>query len=499
MLKKPNQLREGIIWRSCVILINRSGAILVTLLLAKILIPEDFGLVAVASVLTNSLDMVMTIGLPTALICQTKNLEEDLPTVFTYLLVASSVLYVFAFFMAPVFARLMGDERFIAIVRVASLTLIFNSFSLPHYVTSAKRMNFKLNALPEIIGKFSYLILAPILAFNHFAYWSIIIATIVNSLTRYLAYAYFIRVPLHLDWNQKVLKGLLSFSVFIAVNSILMFCLESFDEVFIAKIISLSAAGYYFFAMRINQFPWQFISNVTFSVLLPHLAQKDSFNAKKRSFLNVNQSISMITFAAYGYLVLLVPHAIRLYGQKWLPVIPIFYALAAYAVIKTLFGRISTYVYATSRPQLFTFAILFFSCFVYPTLWIWKDYVSAFYVAVIYAAGMMLSFLMVTIYFFAQKEFTLREYTAPIVVNFLIAASALASAVLISQLTQGFQARWLQIALSLIVYTVCLLLGWRLFLWKDIEFLLKRLDLYKTLSKFLNFSFGRPKAEVMNV
>ena len=90
--KSKNRFLEGVIWRFMSILFRRFGGILTTLILAKLLVPEDFGLVAVSSIFVGGLSIIRTVGMPSALICIVDDIDQAAPTVFTFLLFASFIL-----------------------------------------------------------------------------------------------------------------------------------------------------------------------------------------------------------------------------------------------------------------------------------------------------------------------------------------------------------------------------------------------------------------------
>ncbi|MBR1793647.1 MAG: oligosaccharide flippase family protein, partial [Bacteroidales bacterium] len=138
-----NKTLSGIFWNFAQKLVNQSFHFIVTVVLARLLMPEDYGVVAIAGMFTALLGIFMNGGLGAALIQKKDTDELDFNTVFFMGLGMSFVLYTIIFFTAPLMAIAYDSPQLTAIIRVLALGLPIGALGSVQGAYVSRRMEFK--------------------------------------------------------------------------------------------------------------------------------------------------------------------------------------------------------------------------------------------------------------------------------------------------------------------------------------------------------------------
>ena len=179
-----NKFVQGILWRLLTLLVSRVGGAITTFLLAFLLVPADFGLVAITTIYIVGFEALRDFGLKTSIIVEDFNVEEAFITILTYCIASSISLILITFFVAEMIAEYFSEPELAAALKVLSFTLLISGISLIYQAVSQKKMDFKNNSLPEIGGRVAYMLSVIVFAFLGFGFWSLIIATIINQIVR---------------------------------------------------------------------------------------------------------------------------------------------------------------------------------------------------------------------------------------------------------------------------------------------------------------------------
>lgn len=319
-----NSVMSNFIWRFA----ERCGAQIVTfivsIILARILSPEDYGKIALITVFTSILQVFVDSGLGTALI-QKKNADDlDFSSVFYFNFVICIVLYIGMFITAPIISKFYKDYSLIPIIRVISLTLVISGVKGIQQSYVAKNMLFKRFFYATLGGTIFSAFVGIGLAYSGYGVWSIVLQQLSNSAidTMILWVTVKWRPKKIFSWTR--LKTLLSFGWKILVSSLLETGYTNIRSLVIGKIYSSSDLAYY---NQGNQFPHVIVTNINTSidsVLLPTLAkeQDDRIRVKNmtRRAIKVSTFIMAplmmgLTFCANTIVKLILT-------EKWIPCVP---------------------------------------------------------------------------------------------------------------------------------------------------------------------------------
>lgn len=259
------------IWRFA----ERCGAQLVTfivsIVLARLLAPEDYGVIALVTVFTTILQVFIDSGLGTALI-QKKNADDlDFSSVFYFNLIVCLALYGAMFLAAPFIARFYNNPIYVPLVRVLSLTLIISGVKGIQQSYVSKHMLFK-RFFSTLGGTLVSAFVGISLAYAGFGVWALVAQYLCNTAIDTMIL--WITVPWRpkfiFSWSR--LKGLLSYGWKLLASSLLDTGYSNLRSLLIGKIYSSSDLAFY---NQGDKFPNVIVSNINTSidsVLLPTMS-----------------------------------------------------------------------------------------------------------------------------------------------------------------------------------------------------------------------------------
>lgn len=323
MSSLKRQTLTGFVWR----LAERTGAqgvsFVVSIVLARLLAPEVYGLVALITVFTNILNVFIDSGLGNALI-QKKDADDlDFSTVFYFNLAMCIFLYVLMFFAAPLIAKFY-NKPLTALVRVLSLTLVIAGVKGVQQAYVARKMLFKRFFFATLGGTIFSAFLGIFLAYKGAGAWALVTQHLTNATIDTVIL--WITVKWRPKWlfSIKRLKGLFSYGWKLLVSSLIDTGYNQLRSLIIGKVYSPADLGYY---NKARNFPSIIVENINLSissVLLPSMSKvqdsKEAVKAMMRRAMKTSTFVMaplLIGLAACGKSVISL-----LLTDKWLPSYP---------------------------------------------------------------------------------------------------------------------------------------------------------------------------------
>ncbi len=319
-----NRVSSGFFWQGLSSGSDFIISFLVSILLARLLMPEDFGVIAIVNVFAGVLGVCVQAGFPQALI-QKKDLDPaDCSSVFFLNLILAFLLSGLLFFSAPLIAEYYSKADLLWYIRVHSVKIVICALSVVPGALLLRDMLFRLNFRITLIGNGVSGALGILLAFLDCGVWALIVQQLFCvSLMAYLQWLWGKWRPVMvLDLAR--LRRMFSFGWKLFCSGLLDCIYNNISPVLIGKLFSLSALSYY---NRGSQLPQQctgLVSGMTGQVLFPALSAIQDDRAKMRSLMrNLLKSIMFFVVPGLTFLFVFSEHVILiLYGEKWLPAVP---------------------------------------------------------------------------------------------------------------------------------------------------------------------------------
>lgn len=315
---------SNFIWRFA----ERCGAQLVTfivsIVLARILTPSDYGTIALVTVFTTILQVFIDSGLSTALI-QKKDADElDFSSVFYFNFIICIILYLIMFVSAPFIANFYKDSSLVSIVRVISLTLIISGVKGVQQSYVSRHMLFKRFFFSTLGGTIFSAVLGIIMAYAGFGVWAIVFQQLSNNAidTLILWITVKWRPIKKFSWSR--LKNLLSFGWKMLASSLLDTVYNNLRNMIIGKLYTSADLAFY---NQGDKFPKLIVTNINTSidsVLLPTMSNEQDNHVRVKDMTRRAIKISTYIMAPLmiGLAFCAKPIVQIVLTDKWLPCVP---------------------------------------------------------------------------------------------------------------------------------------------------------------------------------
>jgi O-antigen/teichoic acid export membrane protein len=315
----------GLLWSAGANVGQQFLTFTVTAVLARLLVPADFGLVATVAVFTGFVSLFIDFGLGAALVQRTTLTERHRSSAFWMNVAAGLALAMLVAALAPALARFFNEPRLIDLTLVLSLNFVVASLAIVQSALLQRSMNFRRGGLIEITAILIGGALAIAMAVAGYGVWSLIAQLLATSAVRTtLLWATSDWRP-HRIVDRDAMRELWRFSANLAGFTAVNYWSRSADNFLIGKFVGAAGLGIYSRAYNLMLLPITQISTVTARVMFPALSriQQDPPRVK-RAYLRAIGIIGLLSFPiTAGLFVAARPFILTLYGAKWAGVVPI--------------------------------------------------------------------------------------------------------------------------------------------------------------------------------
>lgn len=310
---------SGIIWNFFEQFARRGFGVLVTLVLAYFLTPQDYGLVAMMAVFLALGSSLMQSGFSQALIRMPDVTQTDYNTAFFANVVLGIVAYALLFLIAPLISVFYEEPQLTLLIRVASLSIVISSFQVVQQASLSRELNFKAQVKAVLPASIISGVFAVWFAYLDFGVWALvgqmILASLLQTLFLWLVQGW---RPTK-DFSLPALKDMYSFGYKLFLSGVLDTTFQNLYVVVIAKLFSAPIAGFYYFANQIKQIViTQLVSSVQ-AVTYPALSKLNTDDEiLRRGYSRVIRAITFIVFPALAFLAVLAEPIFSIFlPDKW--------------------------------------------------------------------------------------------------------------------------------------------------------------------------------------
>jgi len=315
---------SGLAWK----LFENSGRqgiqLIIQIVLARMLLPEDFGIIAIITVFITIADVFIQYGFTSALIQKQRTDDEDYSTVFYASFAVSIVLYIALFSAAPFIAGFYSEEILQPLIRVQSVTLIFSSLSSIQNAKLLKEMQFKKSFFRSLIGVVAQGLIGIYLAYEGLGVWALVFSNITYSLIGTIVLCFTVRWHPKALFSFKSLKELFSFSSKVLSVTLLNTIFNNVYSLVIGKTFDKDMIGFY---NRGQSIPSMIAINtdgamnaVLFSAL--SICQNNLPQVKNILRRSLKTSLFVMLPVMLGLASVAEPLVSILLTDKWLPCVP---------------------------------------------------------------------------------------------------------------------------------------------------------------------------------
>ena len=336
---------KGSFWILALRVSNRALGLLRTIILARLLLPEQFGVVGIAAVTISTIETFSQPGLGTALVQKKGSIEDYLDTAWTASVIRSLLIFAVLYLLAPYVACFFNTPQSEIVLQIFAISVILAGCRNIGVIYFQKELNFRKQYIYEFSATLGNLIVAIPAAFILRSVWALVLGGIAGSIVRFIMSYVLHSYRPRMRFERDKFNDLFGFGKWILGSSILVFLVTQGDDIFLGKIFGATALGFYQMAYMISNLPNTEISQVISHVTFPAYAkiQHDTHRFGE-AYLKVLQVITFVAIPLSGGIFVLSSEVTEIFlGEKWLPIVPMIKVL----VWSGLMGSIICFLYSS--------------------------------------------------------------------------------------------------------------------------------------------------------
>lgn len=426
-MNQQNSLKKktvgGLLWSFGDLMGNQGIQFIIQIILARMLVPEDFGLIGMILVFIAISNSIVDSGFTQALIREQNATQTDYSTVFYFNFVVSIFIYFILFLSAPAISSFFGQPELVSILRVLSLGVIIKSFEIIPKAMFTKEVNFKTQAAVNMTASITSGIAAVILALMGLGVWSLVIRTLAMNIVQSLLLSISKKWLPSLVFSMASFKRLFGFGWKLLASGLIDTIYNNIFFVIIGKQYSAAALGYYTNASKFNDLAAQNLTATIQRVTYPVLSSiQDQQERLKQSFKKVIKLSAFIIFPIMvGLAAIAEPLILFVFGEQWMKMIPYFQLLCLGGMLYPIHALNLNILQVKGRSDLFLYLEIIKT--IIPTvlifLVIWLDLGVFGLIGVVVADSYIALFI--NIYFSGREiSYSVREQMKDIVPIYLI-------------------------------------------------------------------------------
>jgi O-antigen/teichoic acid export membrane protein len=345
---------RGGVWVFGSFLFSKALFFIQTIILVRLLAPEDFGLMGICYVAIGAMAVFTETGFNQALIQRKEYNDDFLNTAWVISVVRGVVLFSLLFFLSPVIAGFYENAQIKPILKVIAFSFLFYGFNNIGLILFSKELNFKRRVIYNQLTSILSIIATISLAFWLRNVWSLVIGHIAGAVIG-TSLSYWVH-PFKPKFSFKVdiAKELFHFGKWVFLSGIFVFFLTQGDDALVGKVLGISALGFYALAYKFSNLPATAITHIISGVSYPTYSKlQDNLPKLKDTFLKIMHVTAFLAFGVAGLIFIFASDFTRLIlGNKWLPIVPAIMILVWWGVIRSLIAAISPIFLSIGKPRI---------------------------------------------------------------------------------------------------------------------------------------------------
>ena len=367
---------HGVKWTGAAEFFTRIFQFGVTIVLARLLTPEDFGLIALSLVVVYFIQLVIDFGISSAIIQKPDITPLHYNSSFLIVPFFSLLISVLFFYQSQVIANLLGNPNTSQLIKYLALLVILNGINFLPRVYLTRQLEFKKIAIAELLSIIAYGIFTIVFAFILRNVWCFVIGLVSEHLILGFFLWFFSRLKIRLEIHWASVKDLFNFSSVVFGTRLLNFFNINMLMILINKFFGSISLGLFSLAYQIIDLPTQRVAKNIMKVMYPILSklQKNAADYEK-ILLNSLLIITLIILPFFTLLFILAkPFVLIFYGEKWIEAVPFIKILCIVGIIRSLWTGISVVSMSLGRPAFELFLNVIFGAVFFPSIYILNDY-----------------------------------------------------------------------------------------------------------------------------
>lgn len=312
-------IRKGVFWNSINSIAKYGLVFIGTIVLARILTPEDYGLIGIMTIFITVAEVLIDSGLGGAIIKKKQVSEIDYSTLTVYNGVTSIIIYVIFYFSAPFISKFYDKPILEDLLRLYSIVILIFSITIVPRVRLIKQLQFKTLSIISLVAGICGLITAICLALMGFGVISLIWQYIINALVTSILLWTISKYKIKLKFSYQSFKEQFAFGMSTTLANSLKAISDNIYANVIGKISTITQTGYYSQSLRLANVPTNFLFNLIDSTFFPIFSQQTDKNDFIVKFNKINIRTVQIIIILFGAAFSICKELIHiLLGDQWI-------------------------------------------------------------------------------------------------------------------------------------------------------------------------------------
>jgi PST family polysaccharide transporter len=347
------KVTSSVVWLALAQGAQRIGGLVITAVLARLLVPADFGLIALTVVAIGLFKIFTEVGLNTALVQRKELQDEHLTSAFWLTLFLSVLLTSAGLLTAPVIARIYREPRLLPLLIVMMLSVPITNIGQVSDALLQRRLAFRQLAIIDWASSLAAGLIGIGLALARAGVWALVAQNLtlvtMSAVLKIIAAGW---LP-SLKFQFKYARAMMTFSVAIVGCTLINYAAFNIDNALVGSALGAQALGYYALAFNLVMLPGGSIGGLVTRVMFPALSSiQTDLPRFRRGYLRMLRVISSISLPAIVGLGTSAPILIAtVYGEQWTQAIPVLQVLMFVGVLQAL-NTSGLIFYALGRPNL---------------------------------------------------------------------------------------------------------------------------------------------------
>jgi len=302
--------------------VNRIGVQILgfigNILIARLLSPDDYGLIAMLSIILGISWNLTESGFADSLIRKQDADKIDYGTILTHNVSVSIILYIILYFSAPLIARFFERDELIIITRIISLSIVLKALTVTEFTRMRKQLEFKKFAIIQLLASFLSILIAYVAANNGFGYYALVVQTISLAIFNILLMVIINKWVPVFYFNVNRYKEMRKFSNNMLLSYFTNQIGQNIYSVFIGKFYFGDTLGFFNQATKINDANYQGINAILLTTSYPIIAKEKDKEKRRKLYIGLLNHFLFIQYF-FSFLVVGSAHVLILFlfGDKW--------------------------------------------------------------------------------------------------------------------------------------------------------------------------------------
>lgn len=367
---------SGMLWSFCDLMGNQGMQFLIQIVLARMLLPEHFGLIGMILVFVAVSNSLVDSGFTQALVREQNAGQTDYSTVFYFNLALSVFIYVLLYLTAPAISGFFNQQELTPIIRVLSLSIIINAFAIVPRAMYTKEVDFKVQTQANLSASLISGTVAIGMAFAGFGVWSLVGRTLAMNGSQTLFLVFKKKWLPSIEFSGASFKRLFSFGWKLLVSGVIDTIFNNIYFLIIGRQYSAAQLGYFTNASRFSDIAAQTLTSTVARVTYPVLSSIQYEETRlKQSYRQIMKLAGYVIFPVLAGLAAIGEPLVRLvFGEQWVPMTLYFQLLCIAGMLYPIHAINLSILQVKGRSDLFLYLEILktaiFSALIVAAIWL---------------------------------------------------------------------------------------------------------------------------------